>query len=141
MKIDEYIWVMCDAIREDGDVSLFFVLDEMINYLSGCKSKKKKDMLKCLQRCRVILDEMERLVYGEVKHGRLYQFVSLRNFYNECCNNNNQTMQTTIDELYRRACKELDDFEMIYCAEFSVNANEDVSNKWLSTVPDEAFKG
>ena len=50
MKIDEYIWVMCDAIREDGDVSLFFVLDEMINYLSGCKSKKKKDMLKCLQR-------------------------------------------------------------------------------------------
>ena len=90
MKINEYIWVMCDAIREDGDVSLFFVLDEMINYLSGCKSKKKKDMLKCLQRCRVILDEMERLVYGEVKHGRLYQFVSLRNFYNECCNNNNQ---------------------------------------------------
>ena len=55
MKIDEYIWVMCDAIREDGDVSLFFVLDEMINYLSGCKSKKKKDMLKCLQRCRVIM--------------------------------------------------------------------------------------
>ena len=39
MKIDEYIWVMCDAIREDGDVSLFFVLDEMINYVSGCKSK------------------------------------------------------------------------------------------------------
>ena len=25
MKINEYIWVMCDAIREDGDVSLFFV--------------------------------------------------------------------------------------------------------------------
>ena len=48
-------------------------------------------------------------------------------------------MQTTIDELYRRACKELDDFEMIYCAEFSVNANADDIHKWLSTVPDEAF--
>ncbi len=42
MKIDEYIWVMCDAIREDGDVSLFFVLDEMINYLSGCKLNFRK---------------------------------------------------------------------------------------------------
>ena len=43
MKIDEYIWVMCDAIREDGDVSLFFVLDEMINYLSGCKVQFTRD--------------------------------------------------------------------------------------------------
>lgn len=141
MKIDEYIWVMCDSIREDGDVSLFFILDEMINYLSRCKSKKKNDMLKCLQRCRAIFDEMEQLLYGEVEHGRLYQFGTLRSFYNECRDDNNQMRQTTLDELYRRARKELGDFEMIYSAEFNVNANGNEINKWLTTVPDEAFKG
>lgn len=139
MKIDEYIWVMCEAIDNDGDVSIFFILDEMIKFLSRCRVKEKVDMLKCLQRCHSIIDEIEQLIYGDVKHGRLYQFRTMDDFYNECQIINNQMKLATLDDLYRRACKELDDFYMIYSNEFNVNANGNVIDEWLKTVPDEAY--
>lgn len=140
MKIDEYIWLLSEAIREDGDVSLFYILDEMIEFLSKCKSKRKIELLNCLQRSRDIINKMEILVYGNVKPGRLYHLRTLRGFYDECQSNNNRMKQHTLETLYKRVCDEMDDFEMKYSTEFEVNANGNVIADWLETVPDEAFK-
>lgn len=138
LKINELYFVLFELIHNDNEVSAFYVIEEALKILCRCRNQGYKNLYKSLQIIMAHIEKLEKFAFGNYDVNRLYPYRTINDYLHDRSVYFKDVPEITEECLW--ISLEMDRVgEIVWGIESADNANGNLINAWLDTVPSEAY--
>lgn len=138
LKINELYFVLFELIYNDNAVSAFYVIEEALRTLCRCRNQKYKYLYKSLQIIMAHIEKIEEVAFGNYDVNRLYTYRTINDYLHDRSVYFKDIPGITEECVWISI--EMDRVgEIVFSIESADNANGNLINAWLDTVPSEAY--